>query len=302
MNIKTIEFKKERDFSEIINVTFSFIKENFKSLFMAMLYIAGPFILLEGVLVTLFPLKDLEQLRNSDELIGEVSLILGLGFVFLILFSLAMIAVVCQYIILYIEKGKGNFTLNELLLGVLNNIGTLFVSTILVGIATLIAFFLCILPSIFITPILSMIFIVQLYEKKNAFSAFSRCFSLVSSNGSISFNKWGTLFGIIFIAGIVQSVMSYVITVPMYVVIMVQQITNAGQDSKDSTGIMMLYVAYYGISILLNAFLQSIGLIAVAFQYFSFKEQTDGTGLLSRIENFGKNQTPAESNDEDENY
>ena len=45
-----IEFQQARDFSKKINVTFEFIKQNFKPLFKSILFIAGPPMLVGSVL------------------------------------------------------------------------------------------------------------------------------------------------------------------------------------------------------------------------------------------------------------
>ena len=44
-----IEMRKMRDFSAKINATFEFLRQNFKPLFKAIAYIAGPAILAQGV-------------------------------------------------------------------------------------------------------------------------------------------------------------------------------------------------------------------------------------------------------------
>ena len=49
-SVSKIEFAKRRDFGEVLNGTFQFLRQNFKSLGLALLYIAGPFILIQGII------------------------------------------------------------------------------------------------------------------------------------------------------------------------------------------------------------------------------------------------------------
>src|SRR3989339_879216 len=49
METKFLELRKIRDFGEILNATFIFLKQNYKPLFKALLTFAGPFILLSAI-------------------------------------------------------------------------------------------------------------------------------------------------------------------------------------------------------------------------------------------------------------
>ncbi|MEJ0057379.1 MAG: hypothetical protein WDN75_18015 [Bacteroidota bacterium] len=53
-NFRFIEFQLTRDFSEKLSATLSFVMQNFKALFRALLYIAGPPVLVASMLIGSF--------------------------------------------------------------------------------------------------------------------------------------------------------------------------------------------------------------------------------------------------------
>ena len=54
MNSTKIELQRVRDFGGLLNVTFDYIKQNFRVLFKSNLYLAAPFILLSGVFMGIY--------------------------------------------------------------------------------------------------------------------------------------------------------------------------------------------------------------------------------------------------------
>ena len=69
MTQNKIEFQRYRDFGQIINSTFEFIRQNFLPLLKSLIFITGPFLLITGLLLgfyqksifTLFQITSLSQ-------------------------------------------------------------------------------------------------------------------------------------------------------------------------------------------------------------------------------------------------
>jgi hypothetical protein len=49
MNQQQINFKEQREFGQILNSTFAFLRQNFSKLGKALIFFAGPFLLLQGI-------------------------------------------------------------------------------------------------------------------------------------------------------------------------------------------------------------------------------------------------------------
>ncbi|RZK51346.1 MAG: hypothetical protein EOO87_17850, partial [Pedobacter sp.] len=114
---QAVEFRKLREFGEIIGDTFLFIKQNFKPLFKCIIYLCGIFIL-AGLASTL-----VQQLQMSKDMSDPMSIAkvygnspfsmfyrYGLQYVFIILFFVliytSLYTTVMSYISLYISKGN----------------------------------------------------------------------------------------------------------------------------------------------------------------------------------------------------
>ncbi|HEY6436419.1 MAG TPA: hypothetical protein VIY47_07500, partial [Ignavibacteriaceae bacterium] len=105
MNQDKIEFRKVRDFGGLLNVTFDYIKKNFKVLFKSNLFISAPAILLAGVFLGIY--------QSSMFNFGSISEIERIGFPFLLsmffmmLAYLIIMAVTYSHLIVYKQSEYG---------------------------------------------------------------------------------------------------------------------------------------------------------------------------------------------------
>src|SRR5437868_3205279 len=90
---RIIDFERRRDFSEKLNVTFSFAMQNFKGLFRSLLYIGGPPTLIASMLFSSFFTNFFSlTIRSSSDPDAVLNyfrspnfwLQMGLGFVFFV--------------------------------------------------------------------------------------------------------------------------------------------------------------------------------------------------------------------------
>lgn len=65
MKKETIILQQERDFGDKINATFSFVSQNFKTLFLSLLYFAGPLGLIGGIANGIVQSSMLGQIGDS---------------------------------------------------------------------------------------------------------------------------------------------------------------------------------------------------------------------------------------------
>jgi len=103
MNSQKIEFQRYRDFGQIINATFEFIRENFKQLAKAVIFLVGPFILLTGIFGGLYQ-KNLFSFTSSLTSLSQFGVAFGLYILFAMISTLVLISTIYSYIILYIKR------------------------------------------------------------------------------------------------------------------------------------------------------------------------------------------------------
>ena len=81
MNPQKIEFQRYRDFGQIINATFEFLRENIKQLAKAVIFLVGPFILLTEIFGGLYQ-KDLFSFTSTTTSLSEFGISFGLYILF----------------------------------------------------------------------------------------------------------------------------------------------------------------------------------------------------------------------------
>jgi len=116
-----IELRKTRDFSAKVNITFDFIRQNFKILAMSMIYISGPFIIIGGICSGLYQQKSLAGLGQGafGNIFNEWY---GVMIVFVLLGNVSSLIVVNEFVRLYeLKEDPGTIELAEIWDGVKEN-------------------------------------------------------------------------------------------------------------------------------------------------------------------------------------
>ena len=100
-----ISFYEKRDFGEKINVTFAFLRQNFRPLAKSILFIAGPFILLVAIVSGVYQ-ATLLNVSSTSENFDVMSIMTQSSLAsFLSMFvSALLVAVVYAYLVLYVER------------------------------------------------------------------------------------------------------------------------------------------------------------------------------------------------------
>ncbi|MEJ7643342.1 MAG: hypothetical protein WKF87_01995 [Chryseolinea sp.] len=321
-NFTLIEFHRRRDFSKKINATFEFIRQNWKPLFKSIFMIAGPPVIVAGMIIGSF-FGDLLSLTQGMANLGanpQVTqdyfmsasfwLQIVLAFTFVLLSSVMSIATINNYIILYGERQSNRIDVSEVWQRVSATFWMYFRTTLFFGILIIVVYALMVIPVTMLAAIspgliilgvmmlffaiiymmisVSLTFIIRAIEKKRFFDSLARSFKLVHG-------KWWSTFGLILILYFVMMTISYIPLIPWYGTMIVTSLHDTsevgGSESQSFSGILMVvfFTLYYMIQLILSA-LPNIG---IAFQYFNLVELKEAKGLLSQIDTFGQPSTPA---------
>ncbi len=284
--VEAIEFRKIRNFSEVLGATFSFYRQNFRKLVPHTLVVMIPFLILIGSFSVFFLDQALTP-EASPAIPGDLFdgfwsfmrfyLLLLLAFLF---YSVQVFA----YIILYMDRGYDQFEPEDVLRLSLRHfgkaLGGTIISLIFVGVGAVIF----ILPAIYVAVPLSLLLIVIYREEIGVFAAISRCFEIVSGH-------WWVTFGLLVILGLIGNVFSTVLSLPQLILSTLVELntlegSSAGWWSYVLVGLNIFTYAGYLL-------IYAISLIGLAFQYFSLVEQKEMPGLLARIESIEKEEDAA---------
>lgn len=277
-----LELRRIRDFGEIINDTFTFLKENFKPLFKALFIICGIFILAGGASTALTQLGaiGMATAKLDPTTYGNKTQFLGyfvtamISTVILMFAQFSIYLVTLCYISVYLEKKGETPTFAEIwgyykyyFLRILGGGVLIF---ILFGIGLV----LCVIPGLYLMPPLYLIFPIIVMENTSFSYGFNKSFSLIRDN-------WWMVFGLIIVMSLIVGVLGALVNIPIQLITTAQLFLSL---KSFTTPVIII------LSVLKNVIMLTYTLPAIALTmcYFSLSEQKDGTGILGRIDTFGK--------------
>jgi hypothetical protein len=272
VNQTKIEFRKVRDFGGILNVTFEYIRKNFKLLFKSNLLIAGPAILLAGVFMGMYQSSMFNFAYDKD--IQSVGIPFLLSVFFSIVSYIIIIIVTYSHLVIYKTSETGQFDVEDVWQIFKKNFFMIFFTGIGYAVIVTFGFLLLVVPGIYLSIALSLIYIVRLEERVGFFDAVSRCTDLIKGN-------WWFTFGLIFVVGLIQGFLMYALYIPNYIVMFF--VAFSGMNSESAGIHNTLYILSSIISSL-GALLYTVGTIAIAFQYYNLVERKEAPGLFAQID------------------
>jgi hypothetical protein len=309
--LEKINFRQSRDFGETFNVSVKFLRQNFKLFFQSLIFIGGPFVLISAVAGAFYQsgvlsMATATKLGSGYNFLEQFGITYFLFVLAAIVAGIALLGTVYSFMINYMEKGPGAFTVNDVARTLTKNIGNIlsvfFILTLLVivivaicvgitilffqaGTAGAVVGVLLLLALIFggiilFPPLmwqLSVVYLVKMQEGKGVFESFGRTRQVMRSN------FWWT-WVIMVCASMAVGIIAFVFAVPQAIYQMVLMFSHLKGDSGE-TPISFLIVAT--ICTFCSTILYSVLHVISAFHYYSLAEKKDGVGLMERIDEIG---------------
>ena len=291
-----IELAKPRDFGEIISDTFGFVKQNFKPLLKYFFIFCGFFLLATGATDTLNQIQTLNRFNNFnpnsfDSPTGPFSAFTPTYFLnlfFLMLEYLSITIMTLSFMALYKQKGNEVPEAEEMWGYFKFYFFRIVGSTIVVAVLFILACLLCLIPGIYLYPIISLIFPIIIIENASFGYAFNQSFKLIKDN-------WWSTFGVLIVMGIILGVASAILVLP-------SAIFTAGSIFLHMTKGTSTSIAGVVITSVLKQcahVFQILSVVATCLIYFNLHESKEGTGLMERINQFGTTGTDANTTSEE---
>ncbi|GGE69445.1 hypothetical protein EV200_11054 [Pedobacter psychrotolerans] len=289
--IEALEFKKRRDFGQVINDTFTFMRQNFKPLIKTYFTFCGLFVLASMSTMLMQQYKTVNVINAMGNGGSATGLgLYGIEYFLSIIFSLAsyasMSVAILSYIAIYVQKGNQTPTMEEVWGFFKYYFWRVFGSSILLLLMVLVGFMFCLAPGFYLFPFVTMMLPIMVIENASLSYAFSRSFQIIKENFWITF---GTLV-VVWI--IVYACMSMII-LPTTLFSMIGMFSSKGAH-------MSLTLTM--ISTVLQSLCQVftiVPIITITLMYFSLIEQKENVGLMERISNFGTSEKPIDTRSEE---
>lgn len=278
-----IKYFVQRDFGQKINVTFEFIRENFKSLFKILLIVDGPLAAIFGFSYSYYQTSLFRsigtgpgEMFNSSSILFSISIMMIAG----MLLTYTFYAIILRYMQLYQEMAPAEITLKKITPTLFKDSGMLFAMSVVYFIPVMIGMFIFLIPGIYFLIAASLCFPIVIFEGANVIDAISRSFKLIK-------DKWWSTFGLLFIMGMIQGAIGMLFYIPMYAIMILQLIQADAEgvspfvDNSNSDTIVFALastISYIGVFAS-----YSLGAIAISFQYFNLREKNEAVGLMSDI-------------------
>ncbi len=310
-NTQFIDFRKVRDFGDVLNVTFAYLRQNMMLLGKSLLFIAGP-VALAGGLSGLGFVEQMAEAPVSDEpdfsIFGwSYFLLIGLS-----LFSSVLgVTVVNAHMMLYTEHGgPEGFDFSDiwekvkeymgsmvraalfaillyfasafifviplaLTLGVGTSTGSMIVIAAFLFIGTIV----WILGFFYFVVIIALIFPVKMHESLGIFDAFTRCRYLMRNNYLNS-------FAVLIVSAILMTILGLLFNAPGYALSFMGGFHALSQE--DTAWIRYPLTVASVLGSLASSVLYAVPFSAMAMQYFTLVEKKDKTGLINRIDDLSE--------------
>ncbi len=284
-----VELAKVRDFGEIISDTFTFIRQNFKSLLKYFFIFCGFFLLATVALSTISQIHAMNAANNIDpnsfdaaenkpNLFQNSTLPFFLSLLFLLLEFIVIPVMVLSYMTLYKIKQNQVPTTDEMWGYIkfyfLKSLG----GSIVIFLILIAGWVLCLIPGIYLGVILSLVLPIMIAENSTFGYAFNQSFKLIKGN-------WWSTFGMLIVITIIVGIAGMVFTIPAAILGAGNIFLHFAKGAQISTIATI-------VSTILTSFshiLYIIMYVAVGLCYFSLNESKEGTGIMERINQFGTN-------------
>lgn len=276
--VSRFEFAKKRSISEVINASFRFIRLEFLHIAKPILFIVGPLLLLSSILSTQYQtdiFSNLDQFKGNPFEMYDIGSMLLLNI--LALFVMIMLNIIIyEYIRLYIEDDESRFHTVTLFNLTIKKIVPFFLYNLLYVILLLVAWMLLILPGIYFSISLSLVFAVMIQENLGFMDALRRSSALVK-------NHWWFTLGVIFLSLIIIYVLQIIVALPATIMGVIIGLNGLEPDLVEGVD-LGLWMGIVSALNQLSYLIYGMYLVVIGVHYFNLRERKNASGLLDRID------------------
>ena len=283
------DFRQERDFGAKIGATFEFLGAHWRPLGKCLLYFVLPPALLTGVALGVFQNQSLDLISQNANSSLEYLLNFyqagGTAYWLGLLASLAsyvmLAATVNGYVLVRLALAPEQPVLPDLVWDQVRPLAPrLLLTSLVVVLLTLLGYVLLLLPGLYLSVALSLVWVVQAFEKQDVITTIKRNLLLIRG-------KWWSTLGLLLVMLLLVSVVGIIFQLPLFAATFSKMLHWSWLESDvlvvistvfASVGRMILYTPVF---------------VALLFQYFNLVERKEGVGLRSLVASLGTAPAPA---------
>ena len=281
LNQPLINLQEKRDIGQVLNATFAFIRLTYKYLYKDLLLLAAPFFILYGLIVSLVQMNVYSMVERGSiyaaPLYYVALLCLCIGWTI-------SCSIIGNYVLQYKTNGNTDFDIPAIRRAVRKDFFKLFFAFILFYLAIALGFVLLIIPGIYMVVAYSLVSTNIILDKDLGISdAFKESRRLISDN-------WWRSLGLGLIVGIIIYAFTFIFSIPNVIFTFIIALHRGSGDVDSYRLPVIICSAFAQLAYCLSA---PVSVIASAVYYYSLKEEKDQSGLMQKIDEFGKNDAKA---------
>lgn len=287
-----IEFKKQRDFGQILGDSFNFLRAEFKPFMTVFFNICGPFLfaLLLSIAFYTYIAGDMAVFDpfNNEPFFFSNPLLFFTAFFFYVLTGVMAyiftVGTTLFYIRSYIDN-KGIASSEEVKMNVYKSFWSLLGISILKGLTVFFAALLCFFPVLYVMVPMAVVFSIYVFQpRKSVTDAYSDSFYLVNSDFWLA-------FGSFLVLGIIYYIISMVFSLPAIIYSFVKIGISANEIDPSNMDDLVdpFYIFLNVLSSFIQFVLNIVLIIGGALIYFHLNEKKNFTGTYERIDKIGEN-------------
>lgn len=290
-----IEFYKKREFSDTLNSTFMFIRENGWPYLKVQLLIAGPVLLIINILTNQLQMGFMNpfDMVQDENFLSNMLRIYGMAFVASLVTGSLIPTISYGYMKVYQTTPPEDITTAKVTKGFGKRFLSLFIFGIVSAIIIAISAVFLFLPAIYFGVVLSMGASIIVFEDADPFKALSRCFTVIKDN------FFNTLL-LVIVVGLIAYFVSALFSLPQGIMYGIWTFSSleSGSTTEMPAYMEALSIVFSVFQSFGNIVTYSLLYVALAFQYSNLIERRESRGLMSRIGAMDEEQ----KEDEDEVY
>lgn len=289
MENQFINFKQERDFGQVFDAAFNFIKVEFKRFGKVILYYVVPILVIAAICMTLLQKNMFGSFGNLMQTSNFADFDFSIFYYYALLVIVGMVAYTTivaatfGYIKIYLEKGKDGFEAEDVLPLIIKFFFSIIGLNILMGIIVGFGIIFCVIPGIYFLVSLTCALPILILEDKGIGYAISRSFELTKQ-------QWWRTFGIMIVAAMMVGFMSYVFIIPTMITTFGSMFTSLKNGSTNPfESLSILNMAITSVLSVCVYLLYIVLYLIMAFQYFNLVELKEKPSLQQKIDQLGQN-------------
>lgn len=284
-------FPYVRDFGQVISATVEFIREHFFSLYKILFIVVAPLAAIAGIF-TSYAITDYfswihEFTQNPDleKLWGFIGMFMISNGLLLIAYLLCLV-VTTEYCIAIHKQGTDNFNGRDFMKRCLRQTPRYIILSILSMFLLFISCIFFIVPGVYFSIVVMIIFPVMANEKLSSWQTIKRSMTLIQGH-------WWATLGLNLVVYIAVSIIAGIFTLPMYLVMGLQMFFSTESPGEVPAYFSILSIFFTMISIVAQVMLYSVYVIVFTFKYFSIVEIKEGGSLFTAINQIGSSHDTA---------